>query len=117
MGFHLHDAIKHLGSLGFYLYNISSWPNVFSLHFSQQCLGLLTNLEEIFERKTCFIDFSVTGARVQSQSEQIWMYNRYEIVMEYAKRPRLPPPFVVISYISINHLLSSHFLFILFLFL
>ena len=46
------------------------------------------------------IDFSLTGARVQSQSEQIWMYNRYEIVMEYAKRPRLPPPFVVISYIG-----------------
>ncbi|CAF2034690.1 unnamed protein product [Rotaria magnacalcarata] len=44
--------------------------------------------------------FGLTGARVQSQSEQIWMYNRYEIVMEYAKRPRLPPPFVVISYIS-----------------
>ncbi len=44
--------------------------------------------------------FRLTGARVQSQSEQIWMYNRYEIVMEYAKRPRLPPPFVVISYIS-----------------
>ena len=37
---------------------------------------------------------------MQSQSEQIWMYNRYEIVMEYAKRPRLPPPFVVISYIG-----------------
>lgn len=33
------------------------------------------------------------------------MYNRYEIVMEYDKRPRLPPPFVVISYISM--LLSS----------
>lgn len=45
---------------------------------------------------------SLTGARVQSQSEQIWMYNRYEIVMEYAKRPRLPPPFVVISYIGKN---------------
>ncbi|CAF1445673.1 unnamed protein product, partial [Adineta steineri] len=44
--------------------------------------------------------FGLTGARVQSQSEQIWMYNRYEIVMEYAKRPRLPPPFVVISYIG-----------------
>ncbi|CAF2382637.1 unnamed protein product [Rotaria sp. Silwood2] len=43
--------------------------------------------------------FGLTGARVQSQSEQIWMYNRYEIVMEYAKRPRLPPPFVVISYV------------------
>ena len=45
-------------------------------------------------------NISLTGARVQSQSQQIWMYNRYEIVMEYAKRPRLPPPFVVISYIG-----------------
>ncbi|CAF4993694.1 unnamed protein product, partial [Rotaria sp. Silwood1] len=44
--------------------------------------------------------FSITGARVQKQSEQIWMFNRYEIVMEYAKRPRLPPPFVFISYIG-----------------
>ena len=50
--------------------------------------------------KPLSIVFSLTGARVQSQSEQIWMYNRYEIVMEYAKRPRLPPPFVVISYIG-----------------
>ncbi|CAF0923893.1 unnamed protein product [Didymodactylos carnosus] len=43
--------------------------------------------------------FGLTGARVQSQSEQIWMYNRYEIVMEYEKRPRLPPPFIVLSYV------------------
>ncbi|CAF4043406.1 unnamed protein product [Rotaria magnacalcarata] len=49
--------------------------------------------------------FGLTGARVQSQSQQIWMYNRYEIVMEYAKRPRLPPPFIVISYMS---MLLSH---------
>ena len=44
--------------------------------------------------------FGLTGARIQKESEQIWMYNRYEIVMEYDKRPRLPPPFVVISYIG-----------------
>ncbi|CAF1266771.1 unnamed protein product [Rotaria sordida] len=43
--------------------------------------------------------FGLTGARVQSQSQQIWLYNRYEILMEYAKRPCLPPPFIVISYI------------------
>jgi hypothetical protein len=59
-------------------------------------LVLMNNEDE----KSLLIVFSLTGARVQSQSEQIWMYNRYEIVMEYAKRPRLPPPFVVISYIS-----------------
>ncbi|CAF4278350.1 unnamed protein product, partial [Rotaria sordida] len=44
--------------------------------------------------------FGLTGARVQSQSQQIWLYNRYEILMEYAKRPRLPPPFIVLSYIT-----------------
>ncbi|CAF2382653.1 unnamed protein product [Rotaria sp. Silwood2] len=56
-------------------------------------------LTKIFLTRLLTALFSLTGARVQSQSEQIWMYNRYEIVMEYAKRPRLPPPFVVISYI------------------
>jgi hypothetical protein len=55
--------------------------------------------------------FGLTGARVQSQSEQIWMYNRYEIVMEYAKRPRLPPPFVVISYIGKMILKKKNFFF------
>ncbi|CAF5000065.1 unnamed protein product [Rotaria sp. Silwood1] len=44
--------------------------------------------------------FGLTGARIQSQSEQIWMYNRYEIMIEYTERPRLPPPFIVISYIG-----------------
>ena len=55
---------------------------------------------KVSNRETNRVRCSLTGARVQSQSEQIWMYNRYEIVMEYAKRPRLPPPFVVISYIG-----------------
>ncbi|CAF4428057.1 unnamed protein product, partial [Rotaria socialis] len=52
--------------------------------------------------------FGLTGARVQSQSEQIWMYNRYEIVLEYAKRPCLPPPFVLISYIIMLIQSCSH---------
>ncbi|CAF1320961.1 unnamed protein product, partial [Rotaria sordida] len=52
--------------------------------------------------------FGLTGARVQSQSEQIWLYNRYEIVLEYAKRPCLPPPFVLISYIIMLIQSCSH---------
>ncbi|CAF3796253.1 unnamed protein product, partial [Rotaria sp. Silwood1] len=56
-------------------------------------------LAKLFLTRLLTAMFGLTGARVQSQSEQIWMYNRYEIVMEYAKRPRLPPPFVVLSYI------------------
>ncbi|CAF1504882.1 unnamed protein product [Adineta ricciae] len=43
--------------------------------------------------------FSVTGARIQRQSEQIWCYNQYAILVEYQNRLRLPPPFVIFSYI------------------
>jgi hypothetical protein len=45
---------------------------------------------------------SLTGARVQNQSEKIWFYNRYAILVEYTERPRLPPPFIIISYTRKN---------------
>jgi hypothetical protein len=60
--------------------------------------------------KFTLIFLSLTGARVQRQSEQIWFYNRYVILIEYTKRPRLPPPIIIISYISNN---SSFTIFIL----
>ncbi|CAF3628955.1 unnamed protein product [Rotaria sp. Silwood1] len=47
--------------------------------------------------------FSLTGARVQNQSQQIWMFNRYKILIGYSKRPCLPPPFIIISYIINNN--------------
>ncbi|CAF4223044.1 unnamed protein product [Rotaria sp. Silwood2] len=43
--------------------------------------------------------FGLTGARVQNQSQQIWLHNRYKILLEYITRRSLPPPFVIISYI------------------
>jgi hypothetical protein len=58
-----------------------------------------------------YISISLTGVRLQSQSEQMLIYYRYEIVMEYTKRARLPPPFVFISHIGNEKLFL--FLFIL----
>lgn len=43
--------------------------------------------------------FSHTKARVDAESDQIWMYQRYEIVIDYEHRLRLPPPLTIISYI------------------
>ena len=43
--------------------------------------------------------FSATGNRVNEKSEQLWMYQRYGIVLEYEKRLIFPPPFNLISYI------------------
>lgn len=42
--------------------------------------------------------FSHTKARVDAESDQIWMYQRYEIVIDYEHRLRLPPPLTIFSY-------------------
>ncbi|CAF0859038.1 unnamed protein product [Brachionus calyciflorus] len=42
--------------------------------------------------------FSATGSRVNEKSEQLWMFQRYEIVLDYEKRLIFPPPFTVILY-------------------
>ena len=44
---------------------------------------------------------SNTYAKVQANSNQIWKYKRYLLVMEYEQRPVLVPPFIII-----NHLLD-----------
>ena len=43
--------------------------------------------------------FSATSSRVSAQSEQLWMYQRYQIVLEYEKRLVFPAPFTFIIYI------------------
>ncbi|XP_048781107.2 transient receptor potential cation channel subfamily M member-like 2 isoform X2 [Ostrea edulis] len=43
--------------------------------------------------------FSVTNAKVQSESEEIWKYQVYSIIVDFETRLRLPAPFNFISYI------------------
>lgn len=43
--------------------------------------------------------FSATGTLVNEKSEQLWMFQRYEIVLDYEKRLVFPPPLSVIVYI------------------
>ena len=43
--------------------------------------------------------FSTTGSKVSEKSEQLWMYQRYEIVLEYEKRLIFAPPFTVLLYV------------------
>jgi hypothetical protein len=42
--------------------------------------------------------FSATGQRINAISEQIWMFQRYEIILEYEFRATLPPPFTLFCY-------------------
>ena len=48
-----------------------------------------------------FASFSNTYANVQSNSEQIWKFERCLLIMEYVNRPRLLPPLVLLYQIYI----------------
>ena len=43
---------------------------------------------------------SNTYSQVQANSLQIWKYQRYFLVMEYAQRPILPPPFIILNHVA-----------------
>lgn len=46
--------------------------------------------------------FSATGTLVNEKSEQLWMFQRYEIVLDYEKRLVFPPPFSILVYIYMS---------------
>jgi transient receptor potential cation channel subfamily M protein 2 len=47
----------------------------------------------------CENTFSSTYNQLEEHSNQIWKYERYELVFEYKDTPLLPPPLTVIGYI------------------
>ncbi|VDQ06061.1 unnamed protein product [Trichobilharzia regenti] len=43
--------------------------------------------------------FNDIFASVRQQSELVYNYLRYAVIIEYESRPLLPPPFIIISWI------------------
>ncbi|KAJ7365831.1 Transient receptor putative cation channel sub M member 7 [Desmophyllum pertusum] len=43
--------------------------------------------------------FNNTFSNVQANSNQIWKFQRYQLIMEYAHRPVLVPPFIIINHL------------------
>ncbi|XP_031570497.1 transient receptor potential cation channel subfamily M member 3-like [Actinia tenebrosa] len=43
--------------------------------------------------------FNNTFSMVQANANQIWKFQRYQLVMEYAQRPLLVPPFIVLGHL------------------
>ncbi|XP_078686292.1 transient receptor potential cation channel subfamily M member-like 2 [Branchiostoma floridae x Branchiostoma belcheri] len=68
------------------------WYLYLSLSFYLICVrfGLLTVL---------FAMFSKTYQRVHGESREIWMYQRYKLIIDLDRRDSLPPPLVVFHYI------------------
>ncbi|XP_055519359.1 transient receptor potential cation channel subfamily M member 4-like [Leucoraja erinacea] len=45
--------------------------------------------------------FSYTFNKVQEHSDIYWKFQRYKLIVEYHKRPALPPPFIIFSHLNI----------------
>ena len=50
--------------------------------------------------KNTFLLFSSnTFEEVQKKSDQVWKYERYDLVIEYHNRPGLVPPFMILAHV------------------
>ncbi|XP_023240584.1 protein ced-11-like, partial [Centruroides sculpturatus] len=73
--------------------NDGLWPYIFSIqYFVLLKLILLTLLYALF---------SATASKLQMETDAIWKFQRYQLVVDFANRSCLPPPLCVISYIYI----------------
>ncbi|XP_037136394.1 transient receptor potential cation channel subfamily M member 2 [Syngnathus acus] len=45
--------------------------------------------------------FNFTFQEVQDNTDRIWKFQRYELIKEYHSRPAAPPPFIILSHLSI----------------
>ena len=54
--------------------------------------------------------FASTYTNIKSQSNQIWRFQRYELIQEYKDRPIFPPPLIIISHARYVYELSSRFI-------
>ena len=46
---------------------------------------------------------SNTFSKVQANSNQIWKFQRYQLILEYAHRPVLVPPFIIFNHLYLMY--------------
>ncbi|KAG8179377.1 hypothetical protein JTE90_012073 [Oedothorax gibbosus] len=69
------------------------WPYLFAIqYFVFLKLILLTLLYALF---------SATASKLQSETDAIWKFQRYQLVIDFTNRLRLPPPLSIFSYLII----------------
>lgn len=73
--------------------NYGLWPYIFAIqYFVFLKLILLTLLYALF---------SATASKLQSETDAIWKFQRYQLVVDFSNRLRLPPPLSIFSYLAI----------------
>ena len=62
-------------------------------------LGAYTLLTTVLLLNLLIALFTTTYDKANIQADQIWKFQRTELVKEYRDRPRMPPPIILLSYI------------------
>lgn len=72
-----------------------------SCSFSQHSTcSMMTEIRDLVETVPVF-PFSNTFFEVKSISNQVWKFQRYQLIMTFHDRPVLPPPMIIFSHIYI----------------
>ena len=66
---------------------------------SKNQLNLLLESRVSFYNVFILFLLSNTFSSVQANANQIWKFQRYYLVMEYAQRPVLIPPFIILNHV------------------
>lgn len=63
--------------------------------------GLSNNIAVLVRGLSCQIlaCFSATFIRNNANSKEIWMFQRYALILQYEMRPILPPPFIFFTHV------------------
>ncbi|XP_064312670.1 transient receptor potential cation channel subfamily M member 1-like [Phalacrocorax carbo] len=68
--------------------------------FQQSACSMISKLRGLIETVPMF-PFSNTFFEVKSISNQVWKFQRYQLIMTFHDRPVLPPPMIIFSHIYI----------------
>ena len=68
--------------------------------FQHSTCSMISKLRGLIEAVPMF-PFSNTFFEVKSISNQVWKFQRYQLIMTFHDRPVLPPPMIIFSHIYI----------------
>lgn len=63
-------------------------------------LGLYSLITTVLLLNLLIALFTTTYEKSTKQADQIWKFQRTELVKEYRDRPKMPPPIILVSYIN-----------------
>ena len=81
------------------MYLLSKHSILETIEFKMVAVSPKRSICYLYHRYVYTFLLSNTFSSVQANANQIWKFQRYYLVMEYAQRPVLIPPFIILNHV------------------